>query len=184
VIDTGSAHRTSSCSLSAVYCAFVIYDLLCFSVLLLSSTPSMPIFGNCYNQKACLLTNARMIVWNKTTWNSLTHTRAEKTTDLSQVTDKLYHKLRTARPDQDHQGEMCFCRSNALIPCSFCDSKINIYIYRLSSLWIYYYFEYVDCNIWFIVLFRLAIKLHSFNAHIWKCCSLSAVYCASGHWHY
>jgi hypothetical protein len=37
----------------------------------------------------------------------------------------------------------------------------NIYIYRLSSLWIYYYFEYVDCNIWFIVHFRLA-KPHSF----------------------
>jgi hypothetical protein len=23
---------------------------------------------------------------------------------------------------------MCFCRSNALIPCSFCDSKINIIV--------------------------------------------------------
>ena len=54
-----------------------------------------------------------------------------------------------------------------IIPCSFCDSKINIYIYRLSSLWIYYYFEYVDCNIWFLALVSLA-KLHSFNAHIWK----------------
>ena len=34
------------------------------------------------------------------------------------------------------EGKMCFCRSNALIPCSFCDSKINIYIYWLSRLWI------------------------------------------------
>jgi hypothetical protein len=51
------------------------------------------------------------------------------------------------------QGKMCFCRSiNALIPCSFCDSKINIYIYWLSRLWIYHYFEYVDCNIWFLCL--------------------------------
>jgi hypothetical protein len=25
--------------------------------------------------------------------------------------------------------KMCFCRSNALIPCSFCDSKINVYMY-------------------------------------------------------
>ena len=25
-------------------------------------------------------------------------------------------------------GKMCFCRSNALIPCSFCDSKINIIV--------------------------------------------------------
>jgi hypothetical protein len=45
------------------------------------------------------------IVWNKTTWNSLTHTRAEKTTDLSQVTDKLYHKLRTARPNRDSNSQ-------------------------------------------------------------------------------
>jgi hypothetical protein len=74
------------------------------------------------------------------------------------------------------QGEMCFCRSNALIPCSFCDSKINIYIYRLSSLWIYYHFEYVDCNIWFIALFRLAIKLHSFNGHIWKSLSPKSLF--------
>jgi hypothetical protein len=62
-----------------------------------------------------------------------------------------------------------------IIPCSFCDSKINIYIYRLSSLWIYYYFEYVDCNIWFIVHFRLA-KLHSFNAHIWKLLSQKSLF--------
>jgi hypothetical protein len=41
---------------------------------------------------------------------------------------------------------------NALIPCSFCDSKINIYIYWLSRLWIYHYVEYVDCNIWFLCL--------------------------------
>ena len=26
------------------------------------------------------------------------------------------------------EGKMCFCRSNALIPCSFCDSKINIIV--------------------------------------------------------
>ena len=41
------------------------------------------------------------------------------------------------------------------------------YIYWLSSLWIYHYFEYIDCNIWFIALVNLA-KLHPFNAHIWK----------------
>jgi hypothetical protein len=63
------------------------------------------------------------------------------------------------------EGKMCFCRSNALIPCSFCDSKINIYIYWLPRLWIYHYFEYVDCNIWFLALVSLA-KLHPFNAHI------------------
>jgi hypothetical protein len=44
---------------------------------------------------------------------------------------------------------------------------INIYIYWLSRLWIYHYFEYVDCNIWFLALVSLA-KLHPFNAHIWK----------------
>ena len=38
------------------------------------------------------------------------------------------------------------------------------YIYWLSSLWIYHYFEYIDCNIWFIAL----VNLHPFNAHIWK----------------
>jgi hypothetical protein len=64
-------------------------------------------------------------------------------------------------------GKMCFCRSNALIPCSFCDSKINIYIYWLSRLWIYRYFEYVDCNIWFLALVSL-VNLHPFNTHIWK----------------
>ena len=26
------------------------------------------------------------------------------------------------------EGKMCFCRSNALIPCSFGDSKINIIV--------------------------------------------------------
>jgi hypothetical protein len=41
--------------------------------------------------------------------------------------------------DELPEGKMCFCRSNALIPCSFCDSKINIYIYWLSRLWIYHY---------------------------------------------
>jgi hypothetical protein len=40
-------------------------------------------------------------------------------------------------------------------------------IYWLSRLWIYHYFEYVDCNIWFLALLSLA-KLHPFNAHIWK----------------
>jgi hypothetical protein len=62
---------------------------------------------------------------------------------------------------------MCFCRSNARIPCSFCDSKINIYIYWLSRLWIYHYFEYVECNIWYLALVSHA-KLHPFNAHTWK----------------
>jgi hypothetical protein len=33
--------------------------------------------------------------------------------------------------DELPEGKMCFCRSNALIPCSFCDSKINIY----GSIW-------------------------------------------------
>jgi len=65
------------------------------------------------------------------------------------------------------EGKLCFCRYNALIPCSFCDSKINKYFYWLSRLWIYHYFEYVDCNIWFFPLVTLA-KLHPFNAHIWK----------------
>ena len=51
------------------------------------------------------------------------------------------------------EGKMCFCRSiTALISRSFCDSKINIYIYWLSRLWIYHYFEYVDCNIWLLCL--------------------------------
>ena len=48
--------------------SIVIYDLLCISVWL-SSTPSMPIFGNCYHQKACLLTNARMIYTHMFTIN-------------------------------------------------------------------------------------------------------------------
>jgi hypothetical protein len=38
----------------------VIYDFWRLSVLR-SSTPSMPIFGNRHRQKACLLTNTRMI---------------------------------------------------------------------------------------------------------------------------
>ena len=42
-----------------------------------------------------------------------------------------------------------------------------LYIYWLSRLWLYHYFEYVYCNIWFFVLVSLA-KLHPFNAHIWK----------------
>jgi hypothetical protein len=62
---------------------------------------------------------------------------------------------------------MAISKYGALIPCSFCDSKINIYIYWLSRLCIYHYFEYVDCNIWFLALLSLA-KLHPFNAHIWK----------------
>jgi hypothetical protein len=49
----------------------------------------------------------------------------------------------------------------------FCDSKINIYIHWLSRLWIYHYVEYVDCNIWLLVLVSLA-NPHPFNAHIWK----------------
>ena len=61
---------------------------------------------------------------------------------------------------------MFLCRSNARIPCSFCDSKINIYIYWLSRLWLYHYFEYVDCNM-ILALVSLA-RLHPFNAHIWK----------------
>jgi hypothetical protein len=40
-------------------------------------------------------------------------------------------------------------------------------MYWLSRLWIYHYFEYVDCNIWFLALVSLA-KLHPINAHIWK----------------
>jgi hypothetical protein len=40
--------------------SIVIYDFLRLSVLR-SSTPSMPIFGNRHRQKACLLTNTRMI---------------------------------------------------------------------------------------------------------------------------
>ena len=41
--------------------SIVIYDFLRLSALL-SSTPSMPIFGNRHRQKACLLTNyTRMI---------------------------------------------------------------------------------------------------------------------------
>ena len=40
--------------------SIVIYDLWRLSVLR-SSTPSMPIFGNRHRQKACLLTNTRMI---------------------------------------------------------------------------------------------------------------------------
>ena len=38
----------------------VMHDALCLSVLL-NSTPSMPIFGNRHCQKACFLTNTRMI---------------------------------------------------------------------------------------------------------------------------
>ena len=48
--------------------SIVIYDLLRFSVLL-SSTPSLPIFGNQYHQKACLLINARMIYTHMFTIN-------------------------------------------------------------------------------------------------------------------
>ena len=77
--------------------------------------------------------------------------------------------------DELPEWKMCFCRSNALIPCSFCDSKINIYIYWLSRLWIYHYFEYVDCNIWFLALVSLA-KLHPFNAQIWKSPSLKSLF--------
>ena len=40
--------------------SIVIYDFWRLSVLR-SSTPSMPIFGNRHRQKACLLTNTRMI---------------------------------------------------------------------------------------------------------------------------
>ena len=40
--------------------SIVIYDCWRLSVLR-SSTPSMPIFGNRHRQKACLLTNTRMI---------------------------------------------------------------------------------------------------------------------------
>jgi hypothetical protein len=79
------------------------------------------------------------------------------------------HPWKRTLHDELPEGKMCFCRSNALIPCSFRDSKINIYIYWLSRLWIYHYFEYVDCNtcIWFLALVSLA-RLHPFNGHIWK----------------
>ena len=33
------------------------------------------------------------------------HTRAEKTTDLPQVTDKLYHNLCTPLPDRDSNSQ-------------------------------------------------------------------------------
>jgi hypothetical protein len=65
------------------------------------------------------------------------------------------------------ERKMCFCRSNALIPCSFCDSKINIYIYWLSRLSINHYCEYFECNIWYLALVSHA-KFHPFNAHTWK----------------
>ena len=66
------------------------------------------------------------------------------------------------------------CRSNALIPCSFCDNKINIYNYWLSRLWLYHYFEYVDCNM-MLALVSLA-SLHPFNAHIWKSSSPKSLF--------
>jgi hypothetical protein len=83
------------------------------------------------------------------------------------VNRRPLHPWKRTLHDELPEGKMCFCRSNALIPCSFRDSKINIYIYWLSRLWIYHYFEYVDCNIWFLALVSLP-KLHTFNDHIWK----------------
>lgn len=75
------------------------------------------------------------------------------------------------------EEKMCFCRSNALIPCSFCDSKINKYIYWLYRLWIYRHFEYVDCNIWFLDLSVLLSSTPSMpifgNLHRQKACLLT-----------
>jgi hypothetical protein len=58
----------------------VIYDFWRLSVLL-SSTPSMPIFENRHRQKACLLTNTRMIY---------THMFAETHFSFGQFTHEEY----------------------------------------------------------------------------------------------
>ena len=69
--------------------SIVIYDFWCLSVLL-SSTPSMPIFGNRHCQKACLLTNTRMIHMHMFTINMILCSRIsqKRKMDTSSVADK------------------------------------------------------------------------------------------------
>jgi hypothetical protein len=56
-------YHSRICQQTSLNTSIVIYDFWHFSVLR-SSTPSMPIFGNRLRQKACLLTNTRMIHTN------------------------------------------------------------------------------------------------------------------------
>jgi len=69
--------------------SIVIYDLLRLSILL-SSIPSMPIFGNRHHQKACLLTNARMMNTHMFTsiWDLYSRISQKRKMYTSSVEDK------------------------------------------------------------------------------------------------
>ena len=60
----------SDCEYIIIWNTSIVYDFWRLLVLL-SSTPSMPVFGNRHRQKTCLLTNTRMIHTHMLTINMI-----------------------------------------------------------------------------------------------------------------
>jgi hypothetical protein len=112
------------------------------------------------------------VIW---CWCHLTVTRRVTIVERELLT--LPENLRSSRYILDLYIYICHmtldCRWESMWENEINPATLNYKFFW--RLWIYPYFEYVDCNIWFLALVSLA-KLHPFNANIWKSPSTKSLF--------